>query len=65
MSVVSAILLLVPRESSLWERRIPDPISRREDTLASLLDHVWRTNKNILLVLMQKSEVLKGMEEAF
>lgn len=34
-------------------------------TLARLLDRFWRTNKDILSVLKQKSEVLKGVEEVF
>ena len=34
-------------------------------TLARLLDRFWRTNKDILSVLKQKSEILKGAEEVF
>jgi hypothetical protein len=34
-------------------------------TLARLLDRFWRANKDILSVLKQKSEVLKGVEEVF
>jgi hypothetical protein len=34
-------------------------------TLSRLLDRFWRTNKDILSVLKQKSEILKGVEEVF
>jgi Putative serine esterase (DUF676) len=34
-------------------------------TLARLLGRVWRTNKDILSVLKQKSEVLRGVKEVF
>jgi hypothetical protein len=34
-------------------------------TLARLLDWVWRTNKELLSVLKQRSEVLKAVEEVF
>jgi hypothetical protein len=34
-------------------------------TLARLLDRVWRTNKDLLSLLKQRSEVLKAVEEVF
>lgn len=34
-------------------------------TLARLLDRFWRTNKRILSVLKQQSEILRGVEEVF
>jgi hypothetical protein len=34
-------------------------------TLARLLDRFWRTNKELLSLLKQRSEVLKAVEEAF
>lgn len=34
-------------------------------TLARLLDRVWRTNKDLLSLLKQRSEVLRAVEEVF
>ncbi|KAF2679033.1 hypothetical protein K458DRAFT_375424 [Lentithecium fluviatile CBS 122367] len=34
-------------------------------TLARLLDRIWRTNKELLSLLKQRSEVLKAVEEIF
>jgi hypothetical protein len=34
-------------------------------TLARLLDRLWRTNKDLLSLLKQRSEVLKAVEEVF